>query len=78
MELPMGLMTQTAAARALFLLKGARRVVAGVRRRKRAKKASGPRKTKRAMKRGKGKLMRLVKGSAAAKAYMAKIRKRRR
>lgn len=48
----------------------------GVRRVKRKLKGAAKRVTKRAAKRG-GKAARLVKGSAAAKRYMAKIRKLR-
>lgn len=49
---------------------------AGRRRKKRAASSSGSRKRRATSRKG-GKLKRLVKGSAAAKAYMAKIRKKR-
>jgi len=72
MLIPMSLGQQTAAVRALFMKNGARKA-SGTRKRtprkptrKRARSASrksGP--------------VRLVKGSAAAKRYMAKIRKMR-
>lgn len=78
MLIPYGLTQQTAAVRALFMKAAGGRVATTRRRKpKRARKTATVRKTKRAAKKGNGKLMRLKKGSAAAKAYMAKIRKLR-
>jgi hypothetical protein len=51
---------------------------AGPRRKRRASKKSAPRTRKASRAKRAGKRARLVKGSAAAKAYMAKIRRKRR
>lgn len=73
MLIPMSLGQQTAAVRALFMKNGTRKA-AGTR--KRAPKRPTRRKARAVSK--KRAPMRLKKGSAAAKAYMAKIRKLRR
>ena len=64
-----------------IIISGARATRGGAKRKRRASKKTAPRKrraspAKRATARGKA--ARMVKGSAAAKAYMAKIRRKRR
>jgi len=74
-----GMAQQSPAGQLMQSLGGVRRAVGPARRRRkrstvsRLASAAGPRKRRRRASRG-----RLVKGSAAAKAYMAKIRRRRR
>lgn len=69
-----GFAQQTPATQAMFQ-RG--RPVTGTRRRKRRTKAKTKRAAPRARTRKRAKAKRLVKGSRAAKAYMAKIRRKR-
>lgn len=71
MLIPMSLGQQTAAVRALFMKNGVRKSNG----RKRVPRAPRRKTVRAAKKRGP---VRLVKGSAAAKRYMARIRKMRR
>lgn len=72
-----GFAQQTPAVQSLY--RGGRRASGSGRRRRKKKAAAAPRRRRRAAakSRGRGKLKRLVKGSAAAKRYMAKIRRMR-
>jgi hypothetical protein len=65
-----GFAQQTAAVQSLFRKRGSN---GGARKRRKKTAAAAPRRKKRAS----GKKARLVKGSAAAKRYMAKIRRKR-
>lgn len=71
-----GFAQQTAATQALFQRAGRKGGKRSAAKRKRAKVASGTR-TKRRKQAKRKRTARLVKGSAAAKRYMASIRKRR-
>jgi hypothetical protein len=71
MLIPMSLGQQTAAVRALFMKNGTRKATGT---RKRVPRAPKRKTMRAAKKRGP---VRLVKGSAAAKRYMARIRKMR-
>jgi len=81
---PSSLGQQTAAAQMITLGAGGRAMRStGTRRRRRASAKAAPRRrraspAKRAAPRRRSKPARLVKGSAAARAYMAKIRRKRR
>lgn len=70
--------SQMTGASRLALTRGARGRTAGTRKRRRKAKKARPAKRKRKARAAKGRKRKLVKGSAAAKRYMASIRRKRR